>query len=213
MAALRSRVPFYVEGAACGIIALPVSTDLSTVLRAAAFAADKHRNQRRKDSDATPYINHPLALANVLAQAGVYDPIVISAALLHDTVEDTKTSYDELASEFSPDVARVVLEVTDDKSLPKAERKRLQVEHAPHLSDRAKLVKLADKICNVRDMNDAPPADWPIERRQEYFAWAKRVVDGLRGVHPQLERQFDAEIERWSVAQGAVTVPNGPSAV
>lgn len=166
---------------------------MNRLVAAIAFAADKHRNQRRKDHDASPYINHPIALANVLAnEAGVEDERVLMAAVLHDTIEDTETTEQELLRLFGKDVADIVMEVTDDKSLPKADRKRLQVEHAPHISRRAKLVKLADKICNLRDIAKSPPADWPIERRQEYFDWAKAVVDGLRGVHPGLEAVFDA---------------------
>lgn len=163
------------------------------LIRAAAFAAHKHRNQRRKDSDASPYINHPIALANVLAnEAGLVDSIVLTAALLHDTLEDTDTTLAELEAEFGQTIAGIVLEVTDDKSLPKAERKRLQVEHAAHISQPAKLVKLADKICNLRDVANSPPADWPLERRREYFEWARSVVDQMRGTHAILEALFDS---------------------
>jgi GTP diphosphokinase / guanosine-3',5'-bis(diphosphate) 3'-diphosphatase len=161
-------------------------------IAAVAFAAQKHRNQRRKDHEASPYINHPIALADVLAnEGGVEDERVLIAAVLHDTIEDTDTSEQELIREFGKEIADIVLEVTDDKSLDKDERKRLQVEHAPHISRRAKLVKLADKICNLRDIAATPPADWPLERKREYFEWARAVVDGLRGVHPGLERLFD----------------------
>lgn len=162
------------------------------LLRAAAFAAYKHRDQRRKDADASPYINHPIAVANVLADAGVDDPIVLAAALLHDTIEDTDTSRAEIEHLFDRQVASIVAEVTDDKSLPKAERKRLQVEHAATISDKAKLVKLADKICNLRDIIESPP-DWPVERKREYFDWAQAVIDRLRGVSPPLEALFDAQ--------------------
>jgi GTP diphosphokinase / guanosine-3',5'-bis(diphosphate) 3'-diphosphatase len=165
---------------------------MNTLISAIAFAADKHRNQRRKDHEASPYINHPIALANVLAnEAGVEDERVLIAAVLHDTIEDTETTEQDLLRLFGKDVADLVMEVTDDKTLPKAERKRLQVEHAVHISRRAKLVKLADKICNLRDIAASPPADWSLERKQEYFDWAKAVVDGLRGVHPALEALFD----------------------
>ncbi len=165
---------------------------MNTVIKAMAFAADKHRNQRRKDVDASPYINHPIGLANVLAnEAGVEDERVLVAAVLHDTIEDTETNEQELIRLFGKEVADIVLEVSDDKALPKAERKRLQVEHAPTLSRRAKLVKLADKICNLRDVASSPPTDWALERKQEYFDWAQAVVDGLRGVHPGLEHVFD----------------------
>ncbi len=162
------------------------------ILDALQFAAHKHRDQRRKDPEASPYINHPIALANVLWLEGdVHEPLVICAALLHDTIEDTATTEDELARRFGPAVARIVMEVTDDKSLDKAVRKRLQVEHAPHISRQAKLVKLADKIANLRDVASSPPAEWPLARRREYFDWAKEVVDGLRGAHAGLERVFD----------------------
>jgi guanosine-3',5'-bis(diphosphate) 3'-pyrophosphohydrolase len=163
------------------------------ILKAAQFAADRHRNQRRKDAEASPYINHPISLANVLANEGdISDPIVLCGALLHDTIEDTDTTAAELIEQFGEEIANVVLEVTDDKSLDKATRKKLQIEHAKHASDRAKLVKLADKICNLRDIASAPPADWSAERKAEYFDWAKTVIDGVRGVHPVLEALFDA---------------------
>lgn len=167
-------------------------SQLGTFVKAVAFAADKHRNQRRKDADSSPYINHPIALANVLAnEGGVDDATVLCAAVLHDTIEDTETTADEIRALFGPKVAAVVLEVTDDKSLEKQVRKQRQVEHAPHISTEAKLVKLADKISNVRDILASPPADWSAERKQTYFEWAARVVDGLRGVHPGLESVFD----------------------
>jgi guanosine-3',5'-bis(diphosphate) 3'-pyrophosphohydrolase len=166
---------------------------MQLLLDALAFAADKHRNQRRKDKDASPYINHPIALARVLGvEAGVTDTEVIAAALLHDTIEDTETTFDELRERFGQRVADIVAEVTDDKELPKDERKALQISHAPHLTTEAKLVKLADKICNLRDMAIAPPASWPLERRRQYFEWARQVVDGVRGVHSVLEAAFDA---------------------
>jgi len=166
--------------------------DLALLFRALAFAAHKHRDQRRKDAEASPYINHPIALAEVLAGEGcVTDIQVLAAALLHDTIEDTATTGEELAREFGGRIAGMVAEVTDDLGLPKAERKRLQIEHAARLSDGAKLVKLADKICNLRDVAERPPAKWDLERRREYFEWAKRVIDGLRGAHPKLEAAFD----------------------
>ena len=167
-------------------------SDVPLLMRALAFAARKHRDQRRKDAEASPYINHPIALAACLAnEGGVTETAVLAAALLHDTVEDTDTSISELTQQFGPLISGIVAEVTDDKSLPKAERKQRQVQHAPHLSREARLVKLADKICNLRDVAQTPPPDWELGRRQEYFDWAKRVVDGLRGVSPALETAFD----------------------
>jgi len=165
---------------------------MNRLISALAFAAHKHRDQRRKDAVASPYINHPIALANVLAnEAGIDDEAVLIAAVLHDTVEDTETSEEELIREFGQEIASVVLEVTDDQLLSKADRKRLQVESAGTISRQAKLVKLADKICNLRDIATSPPAGWPVARKQEYFDWAKSVIDGLRGVHPVLETIFD----------------------
>jgi len=174
-----------------------VKGDLTLLLKALAFAAHKHRDQRRKDAQASPYINHPIALADVLVnEGGVTDVEVLCAALLHDTVEDTATTHEELANAFGSRIARIVGEVTDDKLLPPAERKRLQVEHAPRLSQEAKLIKLADKICNLRDIVVRPPAKWDVQRRREYFDWAKRVVGGVRGVHPRLEAAFDEAYSR-----------------
>jgi len=173
---------------------------VSRVLKAALFAAEKHKNQRRKDAEASPYINHPIALANVLAtEGGVTDTDVLCAALLHDTIEDTETTADELRENFGDAVTDIVLEVTDDKSLPKAERKRLQIEHAAHASPQAKLVKLADKICNLRDILASPPADWSVARKQEYFDWSVKVVAGVRDVHPGLALVFDQLLIRRPV--------------
>ena len=173
----------------------PSSSPVAIVLAASAFAADKHRDQRRKGAEASPYINHPIAVANVLAnEAGITDPKILAAALLHDTIEDTDTTPQELDAEFGGEITAIVVEVTDDKTLPKIDRKRLQIEHAATLSLQAKLVKLADKICNVRDMSQSPPVDWTLERRKEYFTWAKQVVDPMRGASPILEKLFDAAL-------------------
>jgi len=169
-----------------------VKGELALLLKALAFAAHKHRDQRRKDAQASPYINHPIALADVLVnEGGVADVEVICAALLHDTLEDTATTHEELGNAFGSRIARIVAEVSDDKALARAERKRLQVVHAASLSHEAKLVKLADKICNLRDVAERPPAKWDRLRQREYFDWAKQVIDGLRGAHPRLEAAFD----------------------
>lgn len=169
-----------------------------SILRALVFAAERHRDQRRKDAAATPYINHPIAVASILWHEGeIRDEVALVASILHDTIEDTATTEAELEARFGAAVAAVVVEVTDDKALPKARRKALQIEHAPHLSVPAKLVKLADKISNLRDILDSPPPDWPHERRHDYVVWTKLVVDGLRGVSPPLEAVFDAAQARW----------------
>ena len=180
--------------------------NLKILLEAAAFAARKHTRQKRKGKEGEPYINHPLEVANLLASVGGVDDLdVLAAALLHDTVEDTATTRDEIEKRFGPAVAGIVMEVTDDKSLPKRERKQLQIEHAPHLSTGAKLVKLADKISNVTDVIERPAEDWDEQRRREYVEWGLAVVAGLRGVNSALENRFDHVVERaktslWNTA-------------
>lgn len=167
-------------------------SELAVLLDAILFAAERHRNQRRKDVDASPYINHPIALAHLLATTGgVTDVEVLQAAVLHDTIEDTKTTAEELRARFGTKVTEIVLEVTDDKTIPPERRKELQVEHASHKSPSAALIKLADKTCNLWDIASTPPADWSLARRVEYFDWAKRVVDGLPLVSAAMRAAFD----------------------
>ena len=167
--------------------------ELKLLLQALAFSAHKHKDQRRKDVDSSPYINHPISLASILCNEGhVTDIDVICGALLHDTVEDTDTTAAELEDRFGPIIRDIVMDVTDDKTLDKPDRKRLQIEHAAHISEQAKLVKLADKISNLRDVVENPPPAWSLERRQGYFDWAKKVIDQLRGTHESLEAIFDS---------------------
>lgn len=167
-------------------------TDFTQLVDALGFAAHKHRDQRRKDQVASPYINHPIALMRVLSvEAGIHDPVVLITAILHDTVEDTATSPEELDARFGPEIRDLVMEVTDDKRLSREERKARQIRRAGSASERARLVKLADKICNLRDLADSPPHAWDLERRRAYFDWAAAVVDQLRGTHAELERIFD----------------------
>lgn len=168
-----------------------MNSDAVILLETINFAAEKHRNQRRKDPEATPYINHPIGVARILShEGGVSDIEVLQAALLHDTVEDTDTTVEELDAAFGSTVSRIVQEVTDNRALSKQERKRQQVEHAPHCSHQAKLVKLADKLYNLRDLNRCTPQGWSAERVQEYFVWAAQVVNGLRGTNPVLEEKL-----------------------
>jgi guanosine-3',5'-bis(diphosphate) 3'-pyrophosphohydrolase len=174
--------------------AISTSADL---LRSIAFAADKHRDQRRKDAEASPYVNHVIAVAELLARVGgVTEPTVLVAAILHDTVEDTETTSQEIADHFGTAVARIVAEVTDDKALPKEERKRLQVEQARDASPAARLVKLGDKIMNVVDVTNQPPPTWDVARRLAYLAWAEEVIAGCRGTNAALERMFDEVVVR-----------------
>jgi len=171
------------------------SENTGKLLEAIRFAAEKHRNQRRKDSEQSPYINHPIEVAQLLWEiGGVRDLEVLLAAVLHDTVEDTETRPEEISDRFGESVMSFVMEVTDDKNLPKGERKRLQIEHAPHISFGAKLIKLADKSCNVRNLVTMPPKNWPLKRRQEYLLWTEKVVAGLRGTNPALEEYYDHEL-------------------
>ena len=166
------------------------------LLNALSFASLKHRDQRRKDASASPYINHPIAVATVLAAEGfVTDEHLLVAATLHDTVEDTQTTFAELKEHFGATVADLVREVTDDKALEKEHRKQLQIEHARFSSANAKQLKIADKICNLRDIAANPPSDWSLDRRREYLSWAGEVVQGCRGVNSSLDAAFDAAVE------------------
>ena len=170
---------------------------INQFVTALTFSAGKHRDQRRKDAEASPYINHPIALVDVLVnEGGILNWDVLCAALLHDTIEDTQTTAEELTNAFGKNVSSIVLEVTDDKALPKEERKLQQIAHAPHSSHEAKLVKLSDKICNLRDILASPPSGWDVKRKQAYFEWAAQVVSGIRGSNSKLEKVFDALLEK-----------------
>lgn len=166
--------------------------NLPKLLQAISFSARKHRLQKRKGADGEPYINHPVEVANLLAGVGKVEDIdILIAAVLHDTIEDTDTNAEEITNLFGARVCGMVLEVTDDKTLPKAARKLKQIEHAPHLSEGAKQIKLCDKISNIRDVTENPPHDWSDMRRLEYIEWGEKVVAGLRGVNQDLENYFD----------------------
>ena len=165
-------------------------TDLVRLLDAASYAARQHRSQRRKGVDATPYINHPLEVARILGVAGVTDVEVLMAAILHDVIEDTNAASGDLLERFGERVTGMVEEVTDDKQLPKAERKRQQVLNAPGRSDGARMIKIADKIANLRDLVDAPPV-WSEDRMAAYVMFAEDVARGCRRVEPRLDEMFD----------------------
>lgn len=165
---------------------------LLSLLGALDFSADKHRNQRRKGVDASPYINHPIKVAHVLAEeGGVQEQTTLVAAILHDTLEDTATTASELENMFGRSVRQLVEAVTDDKSLPKKERKRRQIEHTQHSSAQAKMIKIADKICNIQDIMENPPKDWSKQRKVEYLDWSEKVVQGCRGCNAALEQFID----------------------
>ena len=157
----------------------------------------KHSQQRRKDKDASPYINHPISVAFIILKiGGIDDPAVLAAALLHDTIEDTETSPEELENKFGKQIRSLVEEVTDNKSLSKDERKRIQLEHAKTLSQGGVLIKLGDKISNVKDIIENPPPSWNIERRLEYLNWAEAVINNCPKVNINLENHFFETVEK-----------------
>jgi len=166
--------------------------NLARLFEALSYSAEKHRTQHRKGVEASPYINHPIEVAHVLVEEGaVEDETILVAALLHDTIEDTDATREAVEEKFGKEVIDLVMEMTDDKGLEKQERKDLQVKHAPHLSHRAKMIKIADKICNIRDILERPPRDWTLKRKRDYLDWSRRVVEGCRGCNDKLERCFD----------------------
>jgi guanosine-3',5'-bis(diphosphate) 3'-pyrophosphohydrolase len=166
--------------------------DVALILKAVKFAADKHRHQRRRNEEGSPYINHPIDVAETLWRiGGVRDIRVLVAAVLHDTIEDTDATSQEIEAEFGAEVLALVEEVSDDKSLPKQVRKQLQIENAPHKSYGAKLIKLGDKINNIRDLSQSPPPTWSLARKQQYLNWTEQVIAGLRGTNAELENHYD----------------------
>ena len=168
------------------------SDAVQRILSAARFAAEKHAQQRRKGENGEPYFNHLLEVADLIAASSPsLDVELMMAAFLHDTVEDTGVTLQELEQRFGRDVAELVAEVTDDKSLPKETRKQLQVEHTPEKSSRAQTLKLADKISNLRAIISSPPVGWSRERKQQYFEWARQVVSGIASPNDFLKSEFD----------------------
>jgi len=168
------------------------------ILEALAFAADRHKSQTRKGVGRIPYINHPIEVSRLLSRFGESNPDLLIAALLHDVIEDTVSSKqdindlsDYIKENFGEVVLNTVLEVSDDKSLPFEERKHLQIIHSSDLSDLAKKLKIADKICNLIDIKDNPPVDWSVERKLKYLDWAKKAIEGARGINIKLDQYFD----------------------
>ena len=167
-------------------------SDMGRLLHAAHFSADKHRDQRRKGIRNTPYINHPLEVAERLNRiGGIEDATILIAAILHDTIEDTETTETELATLFGPQIATIVAELSENKALHWTERKRIEIDDAAHLSPAGKLIKLSDKTSNVDDTVTNPPADWTLARRRDYLIFAEKVADNCRGQNPALDAEFD----------------------
>jgi guanosine-3',5'-bis(diphosphate) 3'-pyrophosphohydrolase len=167
--------------------------------KALVFASRKHQLQRRKNDKNLPYINHPIEVAHILAEAGITDVKILSTAVLHDTLEDTETTSQELDLEFGQEVRLMVEECSDDKSLGKAERKKAQIEHSLHISNGAKLVKIADKISNNRAVLDSPPLGWNATRITAYFIWSQAVCRNLRGVSEALDNEVKAVFEESGI--------------
>ena len=171
---------------------MTANLELNGIFNAVIFAARKHQGQVRKDERGSPYVTHPISVAQVIFEIGkVRDTQTLIAAILHDTIEDTPTTHQEVKENFGEDILSVVLEVTDDKSLEKMKRKRLQVSHAPQLSHQARMIKIADKLVNCGDILVSPPNGWLIQRRREYIQWGADVVSQIRGTNPGLEAAFD----------------------
>ena len=181
-----------------------MDNDVVKLSQAADYAARRHSAQRRKGDLAEPYVNHVAEVAAMLAEAtDGADPVLVMGGLLHDTLEDTDATYDDLARRFGPEVAELVQEVSDDKSLPQHVRKRLQVEETPSKSRRAKLLKIADKTSNLRGLVHSPPMGWTEERLRDYVDWAGQVVRSCRGLNAKLEAQFDAAYDAARAKFGA----------
>jgi len=178
-------------------------TGVTQLVSAIDLAAKKHRDQRRKDAEKTPYINHPIGVMNILTDEAKVDDIpTLMAAVLHDTVEDCECTNDEIKELYGADVARIVAEVTDDKNLPKEERKRLQIVNAPGKSKEGKLVKLADKLYNLRDLSRCTPEGWTAERVQQYREWGAKVCAGCLGTNAALEDALKTELGQYGVVLG-----------
>jgi len=174
-----------------------ITLAIPALMQATLFAAEKHRDQRRKDALGTPYINHPIMVVNLMAGVGrITDIECLQAGMLHDTIEDTGTTPEEIEERFGYPVRSLVMEVTDDKSLPKQVRKMLQIEKSPRLSTRAKAIKLADKIANLTDLAASPPVGWELERLRQYIRWSDDVIAGCRQVNLPLEELYDRVSER-----------------
>jgi guanosine-3',5'-bis(diphosphate) 3'-pyrophosphohydrolase len=173
-----------------------ICSNTGTLRRCTGFAAWKHDGQFRKGAISQPYIHHPIEVAAILVEVGgITDLDILQAALLHDTIEDTETTARELNSHFGERISGIVVEVSDDKTLEKAERKALQIKHAPLISAQAQVLKLADKIANVRDIGISPPVGWSTDRQMDYFQWSETVVNGLRDCNDTLAAWFDQQVD------------------
>jgi GTP diphosphokinase / guanosine-3',5'-bis(diphosphate) 3'-diphosphatase len=173
----------------------PRAADTQRLLSAIRFAAERHRDDRRKGETAAPYINHPITVADQLAEQGLGDDIeLLMAAVLHDVIEDTDATYDDLNRQFGSRVAGIVLEVSDDKTLEKEARRQKVVDSIGKKSREARLIKLSDLRANVHDIVHYPPK-WTVERKLNYLRWAERVAVAIAGTHPGLEEALNTELK------------------
>jgi GTP diphosphokinase / guanosine-3',5'-bis(diphosphate) 3'-diphosphatase len=173
---------------------------MDRLLSACLFAADKHKTQKRKDKNSTPYINHPIHVSCLMSEAGVTDVDILIAGLLHDTIEDTKTSNEEIAQLFGENVLKIVLECSDDKTLPKEKRKQLQLEHAADVSMGAKMVKLADKYSNLSDLLENPPKSWSEKEINGYAIWVYAVYQKLKGINKVFDDKFTKLFDKFKIS-------------
>ena len=163
---------------------------LELLLHASVFAAEKHKFQRRKGFLKIPYINHPLKVCKILIDVHEEDKNILCAAILHDTLEDTETTETEIKELFGEKVLKIVMEVSDDMSLPSKIRKELQIKKAPSLSREAKLIKIADKASNIADLI-AYPIKWDKKRKIQYVEWSTKVFEKCRGQNAVLDALFE----------------------
>lgn len=163
---------------------------MKKLIQMLSYASEKHKNQRRQGVNKTPFINHPIEVCRILSEVGgVTDEDILCSCLGHDLIEDANVTFEDLEMLFGIRVANMVQECSDDKSLPKQERKRLQIIHTKTISDDAKLIKLADKIANMQSVLNDPP-NWPLERKIKSFDWSYEVVGWIQGLNPALEEMF-----------------------
>ncbi|MFZ9848658.1 MAG: HD domain-containing protein [Flavobacteriales bacterium] len=178
-------------------IKLIIMANLQLLFKALNYSAEQHKAQRRKGMESVPYINHPIKVTNIITQfiPDASDDL-ICAAILHDVVEDTDATIDDIKNKFGDAIASIVQEVTDDKSISKAESRRKQIENAPKLSYNAKIIRVCDKISNVRDICGENIPDWDYKTKIEYLNWAEQVVYALDKFHEELQFAFKDEV-RW----------------
>lgn len=168
--------------------------DFSQLMTAITFAASAHAGQIRKDREGTPYIIHPIGVARILWEEGkIQDVDILIGALLHDVLEDTNFTPDSISKHFGADILKIVIELTDPK-LSSQEKKQRQIEKAPHMSQSAKLIKLADRLYNIRDLKASPPLKWTSEDIQSYMQWGRKLLDVLRGTNEFLEEALEKEL-------------------